>query len=351
MTRVSENSQSAALQLAINRAKRRMEDLQLRGSTLRNITRPSDNPVSTTEVLQLKSLSSDNNQYQKNIQHALLNLNTTEQAIEQLTEIMSKAKEIAIAQSSDFYDSEIRKSVAQEVKQLKNQALSIANKRIGQRFIFGGHKTLDRPFNNDGSYNGDKGHTTVEVAKDFFVPINLHGKEVFYSSDESFNEQPHPLRQFPELAVSPNHGKEASELEFDEVDRPRPMDEARAPAGVDQSHMFQRRQNIFSILDGLSAGLENNSSATIQELLPMIEDAMNRLVSQRTKVGSIVNSIYHSQNIIEQENLNFATRKSHLADADIAELFSDITKQQGVLKTTYQSGQASLNQTLLDFLR
>lgn len=359
MTRVSNNSQSAALQFALNRAKRKMEDLQIQGSTLRQITRPSDNPIGTTEVLHLKSASSDNEQYQKNIQHALLNLNTTEQAIEQLTEIMVKAKEIAINQASDFYDEDIRRGVANEVKQLRNQALAISNKRIGQRYIFGGFKTLEKPFNNDGTYNGDNGHTTIEVAKDFFIPINLHGKEVFYSDEDSRLKQPHPLNRFPDLEVSPNKQRQPQERTADPVDLPTGSrdlasmdDEGRITPITEKPPLnFASRNNIFSVLDGLNAALENNSSRTVQDLLPEIENSLSRLINLRTRIGSISNSIHMTQNSLEGERLSYAERKSHLNDADIAELFSDIQRQQAVLTATYQTSQSTLNQTLLDFLR
>ena len=70
-------------------------------------------------------------QYLKNSNYALLQLNVTEKSLEQITDILSKAKELAIAQSSDFYTQDVRKSVANEVHQLRNRLISISNKRIG----------------------------------------------------------------------------------------------------------------------------------------------------------------------------------------------------------------------------
>ena len=71
----------------------------------------------------------------------------------------------------------------------------------------------------------------------------------------------------------------------------------------------------------------------------------------RDSIGSVVNSIDRSKNILESDNVNAAERKSKLVDADVAELFSDITKHQNVLQTSYKASQAMLNQSLLDFLR
>lgn len=179
MTRVSENSSTAALKYALNKTKSKMEDLQLKGSTLKQITRPSDNPVSNVEAMALTSSTNDNVQYLKNSEFALLNLNVTEKSLEELTEIITKAKEIAIAQSSDFFNADVRKNVANEVQQLSNQALAIANKKVGLKHIFSGTSTLTVPFDANGTYKGDTGHISLEVSRNFFVPINLTGEEVF----------------------------------------------------------------------------------------------------------------------------------------------------------------------------
>lgn len=97
--------------------------------------------------------------------------------------------------------------------------------------------------------------------------------------------------------------------------------------------------------------MENNDTELIQDLLPKIDDVASRLITLRTKVGSITNSIESAKNNIEVEDINFAERKSQLGDADIAELFTDIQRQQAILQTTYKSGQNLINTNLLDFLR
>ena len=120
----------------------------------------------------------------KNSDYAMLNLNIVERSLEELTDIIVKAKEIAIAQASDFYDGDVRKNVSNEIVQLRKQLVAIANKRFGNRYIFSGFKSLTKPFSDNGEYLGDKNHIKIEVGKDFFVPINLHGEEVFFSEEK-----------------------------------------------------------------------------------------------------------------------------------------------------------------------
>src|SRR5690606_10847870 len=97
--------------------------------------------------------------------------------------------------------------------------------------------------------------------------------------------------------------------------------------------------------------LENNDAEGVQGLLEKFDADISRVVTLRTRVGSIVNSIDRSKTILESENISNSERKSKLVDADIAELFSDITRHQNVLQTSYKASQAMLNQCLLDFLR
>lgn len=341
MSRVSENSSTASLRHALSRTKGKMEDLQLKGAKLKSVIRPSDNPLSSVEGLALKSSRTDNDQFIRNAEHAVLSLNVTETALESLTDIMVKAKEIAIAQSSDLYNPEVRKAVANEVKQLRNQSIAIANKRVGQRYIFGGYNTLKPPFNAQGEYQGDTGKISVEVSKDFFVPINLHGDEVFFSSSELPNHAHDPLEPFPELRQTPEQelpdtppipGRELASLEED------------GPA-------FVSRNNLFSNLETLYIALNNNDPDLIQDSLEKFDATIDRLITLRTQVGSISSSIESTRNSIDAENVDTEERISYLLDADVAELFSDITKQQAILETTYKSSQGLLNSRLIDFLR
>ena len=92
MSRVSENSSSASIKFALNKTKEKLEDLQLKGSTLKKTTRPSDDPIGNVESLTISSRTSDNDQYIKNADYAQLHLSVAEKSIEELTDILVKAK-------------------------------------------------------------------------------------------------------------------------------------------------------------------------------------------------------------------------------------------------------------------
>ncbi len=336
MTRVSENSQTSALQYSLNRAKEKMENLQMKGTTLKTISKPSDNPLSNVEALSLISTTNDNIQFSKNSDFALLNLNVTEKSIEELTDIVNKAKEITIAQSSDFFNADVRKNVAGEIKQLYNQVLAIANKKVGLKHLFSGYNTLQVPFDSKGNYHGDKGYITLEVSRNFFVPINLTGEEVFYSDDDATSIE-NPLNNF--------EGFEKNQETESPTSPTRDLASEENP-----ENGYKKRDNIFSQLQALITGLENHDPKMIQGLLEKFDQTVTRLVTLRTRIGSVASSVESTKNMIERENIDHVARRSMLLDADVADLFSDINKQQAILKTIYQSSKSAMSQTLMDFL-
>ena len=338
MSRVSENSTSASIKFNMNRTRKKLEDLQTKGSTLKNISKPSDNPLNAIEALSIGSKDTNNIQFIRNINHAELRLKTADKALEELTEIVQRAKEITIGQSSDLYGAKIRKNIASEIIQLRNQALAIGNRRIGSKYIFGGFQSLKPPFDSKGNYGGDAGKVHMEIQNDFFVPINITGAEVFFYREGSSNKLDHPLSSFADVFKKSLNTKEKRPEQEDDI------------IGNNQTDFYKER-NIIGQLDLLIRGLENNDSAIIQSLLERFDESRERLVSIRTQVGSIFNSVLHAKDSIVQQKIDNAEIKSKFIDADVAELFSELAKQQQALKNSYKTSTATLSKNLIDFLK
>jgi flagellar hook-associated protein 3 FlgL len=339
MTRVSDRAGSDALNFALNKIKSKVQDLQLKGASLKNINKPSDDPLGNIKVHKLTSRLADNDQFLKNSDKAISRLYATEDALTQLGEILLKAKELAIGQSSDLYDARTRKNIAEEIKELKNNALSVANKRIGERYIFGGFSSLRPPFTRDGEYLGDGNYMTLEVAKDYFVPINLPGSEVFITSEPIRPGSRDPLKHFPELK-----NKEPTKEESKALTR-------EIASKYEVPKEFHKGTNILTQLDILANALENNNAETIRGLLEKLDSSISRMVSMRTKIGSVARNIQHAVDTINIDKVNDTDYKSKILDADVAELFSDISRQNNVMKTAYHSSKIALNQSLFDWLR
>ena len=330
MTRVSENSSVAAINYAVGKTKGKVEDLQLKGSTLKRVSKPSDDPVGNVELLSIRSQNIDATQYMRNLNFAQTQLSYTENVLEEMTDLLNKAKELAIGQSSSIYSPEIRQGVSKEIHQIRQQVLSLANKRMGNRYIFAGQKILTRPFDPDGKYNGDTNKINIEINKDVYVPININGRELFFTTEKKAPEKSDIDLNPPKIEVSPE------------------IQVMRQPASV------EAQEEIASIFDELRA-LENamvtDNPQIIQGLLERLDTSMDRIVAFRTQLGALTNTVSNAENNIEKTKLLNEAHKSKIEDADVSELFGDLQKEQAVLKATYNASSKLMNTSLMDFLR
>lgn len=349
MSRVSEASSFYAINNSVGKTKQKLEDLQLKGSNLKRVQKPSDDPIGNVELLSIRSQEVDAKQYLRNVSYAKAQLTFTENAVEELTNILVKAKEIAIGQSSNLFGEDVRRSVAKEVEQLNKQAISISNRRLGNKYIFGGFKNLDKPFNSDGSYNGDNNQTKLEVAKDFFVPVNYSGNEIFFDKVSTVLDESGPLDN-TKLYQKPAIKTDDAIIPFEEKEPVIERDPASLPGHVPETK-GPINKSVFQDLETLNNALVTNNHEIIQDLLPRIDEGINRLIEVRTKIGSTINSIDNAEQSIEKTKLLNAEYRTKIEDADVAELFTDLTRQQNVLNATYKSSAQLMNASLMDFIR
>lgn len=316
MARVSENSSVNAINHAVGKTKGKVEDLQLKGSTLKRVSKPSDDPVGNVELLSIRSQNIDNGQYLRNLNFAQTQLSFTENVLEEMTDILVKAKELAVGQASSIYGPEIREGVSKEIHQLRQQMISLANKRMGNRYLFAGQKILTRPFDKDGNYQGDTNKINIEVNKDVFVPINLNGQELFFSKGKR------PI--------------EKSDLDLKIDVELNPDNLNRTPASTSEESESVS-VSIFDELRALENALLTDNPQIVQGLLERIDASVDRVVGYRTQIGALTNTISNAENNIEKSKLLNEAHKSKIEDADVTELFADLQKEQNVLKATYKA--------------
>jgi flagellar hook-associated protein 3 FlgL len=82
-----------------------------------------------------------------------------------------------------------------------------------------------------------------------------------------------------------------------------------------------------------------------------MDRSIDRVVAYRAKIGALANNITNAENNIEKQKLLNEEYKTKVEDADVAELFSNLQKEQGILKATYQASGVLMNTKLMDFLR
>lgn len=320
--RVTENTNFELARDTVRRSKERMEHLQQQHSTLKKLNTPSDDPVGAAKLLEIRTDKVNNDQYQMNARLAETFLSNSDHALGELADIVVRAKEIAISQASGASSNEhTRIGVAEEVTQLYNQAVSAANRRIGDRYLFGGYKTDRPPVDAEGRYLGDDGLMMTEIAKDIFLSMNVPGSE-------AFNTRPKPSPDSPGIYTNG----------------------LRAPASLEEG-IEPDNINLFDEIQNLRITLLTGDLEGIRTTLDRFDQLHAGLTMQRAKIGSRSQGLQSTSQAIERHNITNATLSSALEDADMVQVVSDLAKEETILRSALASSQKLIQPTLMDFLK
>lgn len=332
--RVSDNTSVGAVNESVKRTRGRLERLQIQNATQKKLIAPSDDPAANTKIMDIRTQTTVNQQFESNALLAKNRLSATDGALGEVYDIFVRAKEIALSQSSGASaNSDSRLAVAQEVSALYKQLHSVANRRVGQHYLFGGFKTLTPPYAPDGSYKGDKGEIPVEVQKEVFVAVNVPGPEVF--EFKKFNPE--------NLARAPAALDKTDISELGEKEHIPKLEKGQAsPTEI---------INGFHELDALRVGLMTNDTVTIRDSLERIDDVIKNTITLRAKISSRVSGLDAAQQATQKIDLQNAELATQLEDADYTELWSNMAKEETVLRSSLQAAQKLIQPTLLEFLR
>lgn len=364
--------------IAKNRSE--MTSLQNQASTQKRVTKPSDDPVAASRVLFSKTEQRGVDQFIKNMNYAKSFLDFSESALGELSEVLMRAKELAISQSDDAAASSTsRRIVATEVGQLFDQSVQIGNRKLGERYIFGGYKTNEAPFDIDGNYHGDRGEMKIHIDKDSFLSMNMPGNVVFQgvglSRDGTGFRTEKQARTVDELREQ----KEAVKNQAKRIEDAPPIEDnvekietERGPASlrplqlgkdakselmggheVEAGSVSSEDNSGISVLDTLKKfkiALMANDKIGVQESLDRIDEALQQVVMSRTQLGSRVMAIDNTMNSLQTANVDLKTGISQLEDADTFEVISNINKTQDTLQATLATSGKMIQKSLMDFI-
>lgn len=358
--RIADKMQFNQIQKNITKNRSEMTELQNQAATQKRITKPSDDPLASARVLTNRAEDRASTQFIKNINYAKGFLEFTDQSLGELTEILVRAKELAISQAGDSGGTEeTRRITGAEVEQLYNQSVQIGNRKLGERYVFGGYRTQSQPFDQDGEYYGDDGSMQVQTHKDSFVAMNLPGDKVFLGKGiggdgiiRSVDRKPKTVDEIGEFQQS-----EAERLEL-EAEQEAQRINIQSPSN--QMHKRSKRHdptgesggvNVFGILKGLEISLRTNDKEAVQQSMDQLDDAISQVVLARSEVGARVMAINGTTDSLQKAIVDSRSSASNLEDADVFQVVSDISKTDSTLKATLETSSKLVERNLMDFLR
>jgi flagellar hook-associated protein 3 FlgL len=343
-------------QVKTNIAKNRsqMSDLQNQAASQKRVNKPSDDPLAASRVLSSRIDLQGNKQFSKSLTYAKSFLEFSDQSLGELSDVLVRAKELAISQSSDGAGNEqSRRVVATELDQLYNQMVAIGNRKLGDRFIFGGYSTQNSPFDDKGNYAGDEGEMGIHIDKETFLPMNVPGGRIFLgigvSPDGMVKSAPREAKTLEELQKRLNPAPPEPEQQHTMIRGPAGE---LVPAPTEQpGDVKEGGVNLFHTIRSLTTALEANDKSGIQDSLEVLDSALEQVVLTRSQVGSRGTVLDNYMQTIEHQKVDNKTTISALEDADIYSTVSDINKTQSTLQATLETSGKLITPSLLQFLR
>jgi flagellar hook-associated protein 3 FlgL len=253
----------------------------------KRINRPSDDPIGMSSVMGYRSSISSLDQYSENISQAKIRIDTAENALEIVTELLRDAKNIAFDPDPDM-----RLNLAQDVASIRDQVLQISNYQLNGEYLFAGDLTDTAPFDAAGVYNGDNGNAEYMIGENAQVDI-----------------------------------------------------------AADGSAIFQGASDIFAVLDTLETELIAGNPTGITNQITPLENAIDNINTIRAQNAGNYKRLEATENHYAYFKLNMQELMSRTEDADLAAAIVDFQAQQTAYESTLATSSMIMQKSLIDFIR
>ncbi len=279
-----------------------LDELNQQLASGKKFRRPSQAPIEVVNGMQYDSLVADNEQYQSNVDYARNWIYTSEDAISSGVDVIQRGRELAIYGANGSLSPEDRENMAQEVKELRDELVSIANTKMGDKYLFSGQATNEKAIieNPDPAYdpdvdpfvlyNGDYNNINREINPGVKLNINVNAEEVFKDGIEYLDDLYNNLVN-----------------------------------GIDQ-------EEIANSIDDLG-------------------DITNEMSAIRAEIGAKVNRLEMIENRLGKENTNLKELRSKNEEVDLAEVITSLKMEENIYRASLASGARVMQPTLVDFLQ
>lgn len=303
---------------AMQRAQAEFNHTSLQMSTSRRILTPSDDPSGATQSVKLQSAINATEQYQRNADLALPRLALEEAQLDSYENHMQRARELVVAARNDTYNPANRAIIANEIRDLRDGILSLANTQDANgEYLFSGTQSFDQPFTQDAT-----------------------NKQVTYSGADGVGA----VRQVQITATRSIQVGDTGKSVFMDI-----PDKAGGSGSV----------SIFDTLDAIATALETPATdAASREAfsdaagtaLLNLDSSLGRMNEVRTSVGLRLNTLETQAGLNDQRVLDLETSLSEVRDLDYAEAISRHKLQEVVLQAAQQTYVQTSRLSLFDFL-
>ena len=312
--RITNNMLVNNLVYNLNQNLKTMEKLQYQLATGKKFRVPSDDPIGASKSLKFNTDISKLEQYKRNAEDAMSWMNDTEAALAEIGEVLKRAYELTVDAANGTKDDGDLLKIREEIEQLKDHLVQIANTTYSGRHIFSGYKT-DKPLMIvvEGE-NGKKIEYNISIDKsEVFVynvgiservEVNTLGGLVFGAPDVGYSGE------------------------------------------VTKGHT----PGLIKVFNNLSQALEETNSEGLQEAIEDLQAGMEQVLSVRSQVGAKMNRLELTVKKLDLQINNTKELLSYNEDVDIAEAIMHMSMAQNVYVSSLMTGAKIIQPSLAQFL-
>jgi flagellar hook-associated protein 3 FlgL len=281
----------------LNKNLERLKKLQTEAASGKKLQRISDDPYATEQALSFRSALSLSENNLRNIDLSKNWMEATDAALSQLSDLVAQAHSIAEQGANDTISAAEREGLAQNIDEMLQQVLQLANARHRGQYIFGGFQTDQPPFSlNSGpppaaTYQGDNGEIKRQIAPDYQMTINVTGGGPFPT-------------------------------------------------------VFQALSDLVTDLRDTSPGAGQRISNRLTDL----ENASNEVLASRATMGARLARLDDTGSRLQQVRIGLESLLSRAEDADMGDTIMKLAEQEMAYRTALQVNSRVLQPSLLDFL-
>lgn len=300
--RVTQNTTANLVLQSLQSIVQRQTQLEQYASTGSKISLPSDDPVATQQILKLKAQNTAQNQYDRNISNATALLTMSDSAMSAMSDVLIRAKELALATSNGTNSDESMAAAQKEMQQLKSQMITLGNSQLNGKYIFGGYRNDVPPFDTTtGAFQpATIDATQLEISQGTLMTVDYSGATLVSGG---------------------------------------------IPAGSTGVDIMKSFDNMIAAMNPPS------SSAGVQAELGNLDKAASQVLVGRSIMGANLNRLTNLSEVAADKKIATDKVLSNLQDVDFTQVMSDLSKQQ-IAYSAAVAASAKISQiSLLDYLK
>ncbi|MBI2885973.1 MAG: flagellar hook-associated protein FlgL [Chloroflexi bacterium] len=273
---------------------RRLQETNSAITSGKRVQRPADDPIAVAQSLGLAGDLRQVDQYRRNIVTIRGWLQATEEALGHVTDLIQRARELAITGANETLSQTQRSNIAAEVQQLFQRGIDLGNTTHSGRYIFAGFQVATPPYQASGNpegfvYLGDGGKLQQEFETNRTVPINVPGGAVFPSALAALRE----------------------------------------------------------LLDGLNI----SNPGQIRSSIGALDAAVDAVLATRAEVGARQERVSAADEGLQDARVTLQKELSSAVDVDLAQALVEFNAQQNVYQASLKASTLAIQPSLLDFFR